>query len=107
MGNEPNLLRVNGNVTVIGDVHGQFFDLYGIIKKAHKPESLNNHLLFLGDYVDRGAYGPEIVLTLLALKTRYPKNIHLLRGNHESREMTEQFNFREQCLEIYDSEFYD
>ena len=89
------MVRVNGKVTVIGDVHGQFYDLYGIINKVHKPEKLNEHLVFLGDYVDRGAYGPEIVLLLLTLKLRYPKNIHLLRGNHESREMTEQFNFRE------------
>ena len=100
-------MRVNGRVSVIGDVHGQFYDLYGILKKLHKPESPNDNLLFLGDYVDRGAYGPEIVLLLLALKIRYPKNVNLLRGNHESREMTESFNFREQCLDIYDAEFYD
>ena len=31
----------------------------------------------------------------------------MLRGNHESRDMAEQFNFREQCLELYDTEFYD
>ena len=31
----------------------------------------------------------------------------MLRGNHESREMTEQFNFREQCINTYDTDFYD
>ena len=31
----------------------------------------------------------------------------MLRGNHESREMTEMFNFREQCIEMYDEEFYE
>ena len=31
----------------------------------------------------------------------------MLRGNHESREMTEMFNFREQCIQMYDEEFYE
>ena len=61
----------------------------------------------MGDYVDRGEYGPEIVLRLFALKLRYPKNICLLRGNHESRHQTQMFNFRQQCVDLYDSEFYD
>ena len=31
----------------------------------------------------------------------------MLRGNHETREMTEMFNFREQCIDLYDDDFYD
>ena len=58
-------------------------------------ENPNNKLLFMGDYVDRGPYGPEVVLFLLTLKVRYPTQVILLRGNHESREMTQQFNFYE------------
>ena len=63
-------------------------------------------MLFLGDYVDRGAYGPEIVLLLFALKQRFPDQIYMLRGNHETREMTTSFNFRKQCINMYDEEFY-
>jgi len=63
--------------------------------------------LFLGDYVDRGNYGVEIILTLFALKIAYPNLIFLLRGNHECRQMTSAHNFREECIYKYDQEIYD
>ena len=36
----------------------------------------------------------------------YPKNVVLLRGNHESRNMTENFTFREEVISRYDIETY-
>lgn len=35
---EPNLIRIEGKITVVGDVHGQFYDFHGMMKKLHKPE---------------------------------------------------------------------
>ncbi len=35
-----------------------------------------------------------------------PKNVVLLRGNHESRNMTENFTFREEVLQRFDEEMY-
>lgn len=61
----------------------------------------------MGDYVDRGVYGVQCCLLLFAMKLQLPKNVMLLRGNHESRSMTEQFTFREECLESYDEEVYE
>ena len=85
-------MRINEPVVIVGDVHGQFYDVCHMIEKAGNPDDIN--YLFLGDYVDRGVFGTQVVLLLLALKINYPEKIVLLRGNHESRSMTENFTFR-------------
>lgn len=69
--------------------------MYAMLKKLGRPGSNNTKLLFLGDYVDRGEYGSEVVAYLLALKLQYPNDVFLLRGNHETRDMTESFNYRD------------
>ena len=48
----------------------------------------DTHYLFLGDFVDRGYNSIETFQLMLALKVRYPDRIHMLRGNHESRQIT-------------------
>lgn len=102
---EPNLAQIDEPICVVGDLHGQYYDLLNMISKAGEPGTLN--YLFLGDYVDRGVLGIEVVLLLFAIKLNEPKSVVLLRGNHESRNMTESFTFREEVLERYDVEVYD
>ena len=83
---------------MFGDVHGQLYDLIDIMRSLDIPNALNGKLLFLGDYVDRGSFGIEIVLMLFTLKLCYPQDVYLLRGNHETRGVTDFFNFREECI---------
>jgi len=102
---EPNLLELTPPLIVCGDIHGQFYDLVSLLEKAGDPH--NTNYLFLGDYVDRGCFSCETALLLFALKVNFPKSFYLLRGNHESRVMTDFFNFKLECEYKYDELMYN
>ena len=103
--NESNLVQIEEPICVVGDIHGQYADMLNMLNKAGEPSTLN--YLFLGDYVDRGLYGIEVCLLLFALKINHPRTVMMLRGNHETRNMTETFTFRGEVLKRYDVEIYD
>ena len=91
-------------MVVVGDIHGQFFDLLKILSHNNLISlDLNptQKIVMMGDYVDRGINSVEVMTLLLALKVTYPDQLFLLRGNHESRIMTETYNFKNECLNKY------
>ena len=47
----------------------------------------------------RGAHSLETICLLLALKIEHPRNVHLIRGNHEASDINALFGFRIECIE--------
>ncbi|XP_071905050.1 serine/threonine-protein phosphatase 5-like isoform X3 [Coffea arabica] len=92
----PTLVDVNvpdgKHFTVCGDVHGQFYDLLNIFELNGFP-SEDNPYLFNGDFVDRGSFSVEVILTLFAFKCMCPTAMYLARGNHESKSMNKIYGF--------------
>ena len=66
---EPNVLSLQDPITVVGDIHGQFYDVGKIIEVGGSPEK--NKYLFLGDYVDRGMFSIEVIIYLYCLKVNF------------------------------------
>ena len=102
---EPNVVTIEAPCCVFGDLHGQFYDLMNLLDLSGTPP--HTQCLFLGDYVDRGMFGIETILYLLSFKINYPNMFWLLRGNHESRQITDNFNFHRECQIKYTEEVYD
>ncbi|KAI8377514.1 Metallo-dependent phosphatase-like protein [Radiomyces spectabilis] len=92
----PSLVDVkvpeDGLLTVCGDVHGQFYDFINIFHTNGYP-SPSHAYLFNGDFVDRGSFSVEVILTLFAYKWLYPNRLYLARGNHETDNMNKVYGF--------------
>ncbi|ELP93414.1 serine/threonine protein phosphatase 2B catalytic subunit alpha isoform, putative [Entamoeba invadens IP1] len=102
---EPNLLTVFAPVVILGDIHGQFFDMLNVLDMLGSPTK--TQYLFLGDYVDRGDYSTEVLFYLLAHKICYPTKVYMLRGNHETRLMCEYMTFLLECNAKYNIKVYN
>jgi len=96
---ESNVQPVSSPVKVCGDVHGQFYDVLELFHVA--GDIPNNNYIFMGDFVDRGYNSVETFELLLCLKVKYPQCVTLLRGNHETRQVTKVYGFYEECIRKY------
>eukprot|EP01119_Soliformovum_irregulare_P001041 TRINITY_DN10786_c0_g1_i1.p1 TRINITY_DN10786_c0_g1~~TRINITY_DN10786_c0_g1_i1.p1 ORF type:complete len:310 (+),score=46.32 TRINITY_DN10786_c0_g1_i1:2-931(+) len=96
---EANVTNLRLPMTIVGDIHGHFRDLLEIFHIGGKCPDTN--YLFLGNYVDRGSFSAETISLLFCLKLRHPTRITLLRGNHESKPITQVYGFYGECLAKY------
>ena len=95
-----------GKITVCGDIHGQFYDLLKIFFLNDLPSEQNPYV-FNGDFVDRGHFSTEVVLTLFAWKLALPNHIYLNRGNHETAQINGIYGFKQEVIDKYGENLYD
>ena len=95
---EDNVLEINDDLIIIGDIHGSFLDLLRFLKYVQEND---NKVLFLGDYVDRGDFSLECITILFSFKVLYPNNFFLLRGNHEFDTMCNQYGFKDEIINYH------
>ncbi len=78
---------------LIGDIHSDYASLKHVFKTTAFFETMNDvnpsHLIFMGDYVDRGKAHLKTMEYLLIMKSLFPQRITLLRGNHDGGIITE------------------
>jgi len=98
---EANCVSVTCPVVMVGDLHGQFQDFKELLRITGPPPDTN--FLFLGDYVDRGDASVPTVSLCWLYKLCYPNRVHLLRGNHEARQITQVYGFFDECMKRYGS----
>lgn len=72
-----------GKIYALSDIHGhyeQMLDTLSLVDLANNPKS---KLVFLGDYIDRGAKGRQVLNHIMTLEKQYPQQVIVLLGNHD------------------------
>ncbi|KAF8822607.1 serine/threonine protein phosphatase, partial [Cardiosporidium cionae] len=108
-------IRVPGNVLPmhyagqllldIINILKKFYDLLNIFKLNGLPSETTPYL-FNGDFIDRGAFSIECIMTLLTAKVIFPEHVHLARGNHETVNMNSLYGFKGEVVAKYDERMY-
>ncbi len=114
---EKQIIPSNAVIGIHGDLHGDTHALNDFIvhfanqgyldpENPFKIIKNNFYLLFLGDYVDRGWYGAEVLYTIMRLKNENPDNILLVRGNHEEEISNLKYDFARELEAKISKELY-
>lgn len=94
---------------VIGDIHGSFATFVRILLRLRKMNFFdanckfgkNKHLIFLGDIVDRGIYGFEIIMLIFMLKKLNQNNVHINNGNHEEKNTNSVYGLENEMNKLF------
>jgi diadenosine tetraphosphatase ApaH/serine/threonine PP2A family protein phosphatase len=97
---ESNVLVLQSPIIICGDLHGQYEDVELLLELATVTKG-SDKFLFMGDYVDRGHYSLNTFLLLTTYKLEYRTQYFLLRGNHETRQITRQYGFHQEVFRSY------
>ena len=92
-------------ITVCGDTHGQYYDVLNIFEMNGWPDATNPYL-FNGDFVDRGSFSFEVIMTFLLWKLHDPNCIYLSRGNHETKNMNRIYGFEGEIKAKFDDKIF-
>lgn len=101
---EKLVIPSSATVAIHGDMHGDIHAINRFItwcanhnylnkNDPFKIKAKNFYILFLGDYVDRGWYGAEVMYTIMRLKNENPNHVFMVRGNHEEIGLNEHYGF--------------
>jgi protein phosphatase len=96
---EETVVRIDHDVVIVGDLHGQILDLFRILKSFGRPPITK--YLFLGDVVDRGEFSTETAVLLLTMKVLWPASVFMIRGNHEFAVMWQDGGFEGELESLY------
>ncbi|CAN3365641.1 serine/threonine-protein phosphatase T [Diutina catenulata] len=94
-------------LTVVGDTHGQFYDLLHLFELCGPVVPGKQAYLFNGDFVDRGSWSCEVAFYLYVLKILYPQSVFLNRGNHETNDMNINYGFADECEHKYSKKMFE
>lgn len=106
------IVAQSGDVFYIhGDLHGDIFSLLEEIKELKSRGVINDNFriiqdnvwfVFLGDYVDRGQYGCEVLYTMMRLTLANPDRVIAVRGNHEDMGISAIYGFKDEVFAKFD-----
>lgn len=92
-----------GKIVIIGDIHSSFHSLWEILDRLMNVEKIfesdkmilkkHNYIFFLGDMIDRGPYGVEVLYFVFKLKLLNFDSVFIINGNHEDKTTYEDFGF--------------
>ncbi len=93
----------NSSVFYVGDTHGAIQESFKIVDFFYKLFQINKEIkiIFVGDYVDRNPYDLENLTLITAFHLLFPKNVVLIRGNHEDRLINTHYGFFDNLLRTF------